>query len=72
MYPTLGDLGGPEAGLDQDVAALGTESSGNGLGKGVDTGQESGAALNTKLELLFRQLASNRTAHLLFEEPPTL
>lgn len=49
---TLGDLGRAEAGLDQDISALGTEGSGDGLGQRLDTGQERGAALDTELELL--------------------
>ena len=55
--PTLGDLGRAKAGLNQDVAALGTESSSDGLGQGVDTRQQSSAALNTELELLQQLLA---------------
>lgn len=49
---TLGDLGRAEAGLDQDVPALGTEGAGDGAREGVDTGEERGAGLNTELELL--------------------
>ncbi len=49
---TLGDLGGAEAGLDQDIATLGTECGGNSAGQSVNTSQESGATLNTELELL--------------------
>lgn len=52
MLLTLGDLGRAEAGLDQDIPALGAESAGDGIGKSVDTGEEGGASLNTKLELL--------------------
>jgi hypothetical protein len=49
---TLRDLGRAVAGLDQDISALGTESRGNSLRQGLDTSQESGAALDTELELL--------------------
>lgn len=49
---TLGDLGGAEAGLDQDIPALGTEGAGDGVGESVDTGKERGTSLNTELELL--------------------
>lgn len=51
---TLGDLGGAEAGLDQDISALGTKSGSNGLGQSVGTSQESSTSLNTELEFLFR------------------
>lgn len=50
---TLGDLGRSVAGLDQNISALGTQSSGDGLGKCVDTSQKRSATLDTKLELLF-------------------
>lgn len=50
---TLGDLGGSEAGLDQDIATLGTEGGSNGLSQGVDTSEEGGTALNAELELLY-------------------
>lgn len=50
---TLGDLGGSEAGLDQDIATLGTEGGGNSLGQGVNTSQQGGTAVNTELELLY-------------------
>lgn len=49
---TLGDLGRAVAGLDEDVATLGTKSSGDGSGEGVDTVEQSLSALNTELELL--------------------
>lgn len=49
---TLCDLGGAKAGLDEDVAALGTECCRDGLGEGLDTGQQRGASLDAKLELL--------------------
>lgn len=52
MQLTLGDLGGAEAGLDENIAALGAEGSSNGFGKGINTGQEGSATLNTKLQLL--------------------
>ena len=71
--PTLGNLGRAEAGLNQNIAALGTESSGNGLGEGVDTSQESGTALNTELDLLlFRVSVTNRILLAVFRAPPTL
>lgn len=50
---TLGDLGRAITRLNQDVATLGAESGGDGLGEGVDTSQQSGAALDAELELLF-------------------
>lgn len=49
---TLGDLGGTEAGLNQDVAALRTECGSNSLGESLDTGKQGSAALDTELELL--------------------
>ena len=49
---TLGDLGRAKAGLNEDISALGAQSSADGLCEGVDTSQESGAALNTELKLL--------------------
>lgn len=49
---TLGDLGGTEAGLDQDVAALGSEGRSDSLGESVDAGKESSTALDAELELL--------------------
>lgn len=70
LYPqhgvlTLGDLGGAEAGLDEDVATLGTEGGGDGPGEGLDTGEESGTALNTELELLYsgRELSVCANCH---------
>lgn len=50
--PTLGDLGRAEAGLNQDISALGSKSGSNGLGQSVGTSQERSASLNTELELL--------------------
>jgi hypothetical protein len=52
LQRTLCDLGRAKAGLDEDIAALGTEGSSDSLGQGVNTSQESSAALNAKLELL--------------------
>lgn len=52
MGRTLGDLGRAEAGLDQDIAALGAEGARDGVREGVDTGEELGTRLNAKLELL--------------------
>jgi hypothetical protein len=52
LVRTLGDLGRAEAGLNEDISALGSEGGSDGLGEGVDTGEKSSAALNTKLELL--------------------
>lgn len=59
LVRTLGDLGGAEAGLNEDVSALGAEGSSNSLSEGVDTGKESGTALNTELELLYSLLEEN-------------
>lgn len=58
MKHTLGDLGGSEAGLDQDIATLGTEGGSNGLGQGVNTSQEGGTAVNAELELLCRNASA--------------
>lgn len=52
LVRTLGDLGRAEAGLNEDISALGSEGGSDGLGEGVDTGEKSSAALNTELELL--------------------
>lgn len=49
---TLGDLGRAIRGLDQDIAAFGTEGGGNSLGQGVDTLEELGAGLDAELEVL--------------------
>jgi hypothetical protein len=49
---TFCDLGRAVAGLDEDVATLGTESGGDGSGKSVDTVQQTLPGLNTELELL--------------------
>ena len=69
---TLGDLGGAEAGLDEDIATLGTESSGDGPGEGLNTSEESGTALNTELELLYcwkeRELVSCRYAPVVIQQ----
>ncbi|KAI6747533.1 hypothetical protein HG530_015843 [Fusarium avenaceum] len=46
-------------GLNEDVSALGAEGSSNSLSEGVDTGKESGTALNTELELLYSLLEEN-------------
>jgi hypothetical protein len=59
LVRTLGDLGGAEAGLNEDVSALGTEGSSDSLSEGVDTSEESGTALNTELELLYSLLEDN-------------
>lgn len=56
---TLGDLGRAVARFYQDVAALGPEGCGDGPGEGVDTSQESGTALNTKLDILSRRDGSD-------------
>jgi hypothetical protein len=56
---TLGDLGGAEAGLNEDVSALGTEGSSDSPSEGVDTSEESSTALNTELELLYSLLEDN-------------
>ena len=52
LVRTLGDLGRAEAGLNEDISALGSEGGSDGLGEGVDTGEKSSTALNTELELL--------------------
>lgn len=49
---TLGDLGRAEAGLNEDVSALGSEGGSDSPGHRVNASKESGAALNTELELL--------------------
>lgn len=51
---TLGNLGGAEAGLDQDISTLGTKSGSNSLGESIGTSQESSTALDTELEFLLR------------------
>lgn len=55
---TLSDLRRAKAGLNQDIAALGTESSGHGLGQSVNTSQKRSTALNAKLQLLFSEHSS--------------
>lgn len=51
--PTLGDLGRAIGRLDEDIATLGAQSRGDGLGQGVNTLEEVGTSINTELELLF-------------------
>jgi hypothetical protein len=51
-HTVLGDLGRAVAGLNKNIAALGTESGGHSPGEGVDTLEECLPALNAKLELL--------------------
>lgn len=58
---TLGDLGRAEAGLNQDISALGSKSGSNGLGQSIGTGQERGAGLNTELELLFHPVSNTNS-----------
>lgn len=53
---TLGDLGRAEAGLNEDISALGSESGRDSLGEGVDTSEERGAGLNTELDVLVTML----------------
>ena len=60
-FHTLGDLGGAEAGLDQDIATLGAEGGRNSLGQCVGTSEESCATLNTEFELL--GLVREKLAH---------
>jgi len=56
-HTILGDLGRAEAGLNEDVAALGTEGGGHGPGEGVDTLEKSLPALNAELELLLKSIS---------------
>lgn len=58
MSQTLCDLGRAIAGLDQDVPTLGAQCGSNCFGESVDAGQEGGAALDAKLQLLFRFLSA--------------
>jgi len=51
-HTVLGDLGRAEAGLNEDIAALGTESGGHGPCEGLDTLEECLSALDAELELL--------------------
>lgn len=51
--PTLGDLGGAVRRLNENIATLGTQSRGDGLGQSVNTLEEVGTGLNAELELLF-------------------
>lgn len=51
---TLGDLGGAEGGLNQDIATLGTQSRRDSLCEGVNTLEELGTSLNTEFEILMR------------------
>ena len=51
-HTVLGDLGRAEAGLNEHVAALGTESGGHGPCEGLDTLEKCLSALNAELELL--------------------
>lgn len=56
---TLCDLGRAIAGLDQDVPALRAQCGSDCFGESVNAGQESGAALDAKLQLLFRLLSAS-------------
>ena len=56
-HTILGDLGRAEAGLNEDVAALGTEGGGHGPGEGVDTLKKGLPSLNAKLELLLKPIS---------------
>lgn len=49
---TLGDLGGAVGRLNEDIATLGAEGRGNGLGESVDTLENAGTSFNTELDLL--------------------
>lgn len=74
---TLGDLGRAEARLDQDVPALRTEGAGDSARESVDTGEERGAGINAKLELLARGVSINqrrglRVSAYLVSEPELL
>ena len=51
---TLGDLGGAEGRLNQDIATLGTQSRSDSLCEGVNTLEELGTSLNTEFEILMR------------------
>jgi hypothetical protein len=51
-HTVLGDLGRAVAGLNENIAALGTESGGHSPREGVDTLEECLPALNAELELL--------------------
>jgi hypothetical protein len=52
MLRTFGDLGRAITRLDQDIPALGSESCGDSPCEGVNTLEESCAALDAELELL--------------------
>ena len=52
LVRTLGDLGRAEAGLNEDISALGTEGGGDSLGESLDAAEQGSAALDTELELL--------------------
>lgn len=49
---TLGDLGGPVRGIDEDIATLRTECGSDSAGKSVNTLEKAGTSFNTELELL--------------------
>ena len=51
---TLGDLGGAEGRLNQDIATLGTQGRSDSLCEGVNTLEELGTSLNTEFEILMR------------------
>jgi hypothetical protein len=56
-HTVLCDLGRAIAGLDEDVAALGSEGGGHGPGESVDTLEKSLPALNAELELLYNPIS---------------
>jgi hypothetical protein len=58
---TFSDLRRAEAGLNQNISALGSKSDSNGLGQSIGTSQESGTGLNTKLEFLFHLVNTTNT-----------
>ena len=66
---TLGDLGGAEGRLNQDIATLGTQSRSDSLCEGVDTLEELGTSLNTEFEILMRTRGVSWGASGAAEEP---
>jgi hypothetical protein len=59
VTPTLCNLRGAVAGLDQDVPALGTKCCCDGLREGLDTDEEGGAGVDAEFELLRRPVSTN-------------
>lgn len=56
---TLGDLGRAEAGLDQNIATLGTQGGRNGLGQSLNTGKKRSTTLDAELEFLDIQVSKS-------------